>query len=227
MQSAWDGEAIRGGSCGGDAAERALGAAAWLGCGGGGPARLLGCHGARAQQQLAGDGSLPPCADPGWLTTTAVTAGLPRWRRARVSGSSRLGQRGTGGDVQGRRTALNSSSGLLDVRATHQGVPELDSEAAARRCPGRGRRGEGDDGWVPAVSDSSAARAGKRAGGLVGPAWQAAVLLVCASWRAGLAGVARTSWRAARVGHTIPGDPCHSFQYSDRVFNNSEILFNI
>jgi hypothetical protein len=38
------------------------------------------------------------------------------------------------------------------VRATLQGVPELDSEAAARWCPGRGRQGEGDDGWVPTVS---------------------------------------------------------------------------
>jgi hypothetical protein len=29
------------------------------------------------------------------------------------------------------------------VEATPQGVPELDSEAAAHRCPGRGRRAKG------------------------------------------------------------------------------------
>jgi hypothetical protein len=40
------------------------------------------------------------------------------------------------------------------VRATPQGVPGLDSEAAAQRCPGRGRLGGRYDQWAPLVCDS-------------------------------------------------------------------------
>jgi hypothetical protein len=41
----------------------------------------------------------------------------------------------------------------------------MDSEAAARWCPGRGRRDGGDDRWVPAVSDSRRRRGAAGGGG--------------------------------------------------------------
>jgi hypothetical protein len=66
-RSAWDGEADGGGSCGRDAAERALGAAARLGCSGGGPARLLRRRGRTGSKQTTQDGSLPACTAPGVL----------------------------------------------------------------------------------------------------------------------------------------------------------------
>jgi hypothetical protein len=82
--------------------------------------------------------------------------------------------------------------GLLDVRATPPGVPELASEAAARRCPGRGRRGRGDDGWAPAVSDR-----GRGLGGAVGwrrltgrkANWAATSAAALAGLRRGLSGL--------------------------------------
>jgi hypothetical protein len=77
-----------------------------------------------------------------------------------------------------------------------QSVPEMDSEAAARWCLGRGRRDGGDDRWDPVVSDSARRRG---AAGGRGPAelGQVARLRAAAGRGVGLSGL--MGWIGKRV----------------------------
>jgi hypothetical protein len=156
-------------------------------CGTGTPARSLGRHGARARQQAAQDGSLPPCADPGWLTTTRQR----RWRGFNCGGGNLgfrvpvhegLAARARVEEVQGRRPAINSPGGFLGVRAMRGDTCLGRTQGRRRRSPGRTRRKVGDDRWAPLVSDSGR---GQRRRGMAAVAWASWAVGAAQSWAVG------------------------------------------
>jgi hypothetical protein len=91
------------------------------------PARSLGRHGARAQQQAARAGCSPPGAAPERLPDDETTATTSNRRRPQLwFASARVSEGGGSGEgVQGAAVALNSPGGSLGVRATHRGHAQL------------------------------------------------------------------------------------------------------
>jgi hypothetical protein len=89
-------------------------------------------------------------------------------------------------------------------------VPEMDSEAAARWCPGRGRWDGGDDRWVPAVSDSGRRRgaAGSRGPAELGQVGHEAALGRCTG------GSGRAGWRARLLGQLAAAGCCWAWGWA-------------
>jgi hypothetical protein len=198
-RSARDGKANRGGSCDRDAAARAEDAAAWQGSSGE-VASATGCTGT----STSGTGGLLSSLRGSWVASRRRSGGEARNRRRRRKARVRVpmaavheGKAARVGTSKGGRRLIRAGRTALacGLRARTRTRGGLGASSGVRVDP-VARNGMTGGPHRSATAGAAQAERWADGGGLLGRLGRTATRR--ASWRAELAGAARTSWRDAQ-----------------------------